>query len=92
MIKCRHDKEKYEGHSVIAMSYYCTTYPGQSIYTDYLGIYQNWGAWNGSLENAGENIRYLNYSSLMSESGVIVTGVFFKMYQAGILNRSEQVM
>ena len=74
------------------MSYYCTTYPGQSIYTDYLGIYQNWGAWNGSLENTGENIRYLNYSSLMSESGVIVTGVFFKMYQAGILNRSEQVM
>ena len=76
--KTEDDKEKYEGHSVIAMSYYCTTYPGQSIYTDYLGIYRNWGAWNGSLENAGENIRYLNYSSLMSESGVIVTGVFFQ--------------
>ena len=70
-------ESKYRGHSVIALSCYCTTYQGQSNYIDYLGFYNNWQDWQGTIGGASVNLRYINYSSLMSENDVFVTGTFF---------------
>lgn len=65
------------GHTVVVVSTYSTTNVGNSVYDDYLGIYNTWENWNGTVGSGALNgIRYLNYNELISDSGVIRTAMY----------------
>lgn len=64
------------GHTMIAVATYSTAYTSSDIYNDYLGIYNEWTDWNGTVSNAESCIRYIDYAELTADNvNILVTYV-----------------